>query len=66
MQYLKKLYADPLIDYEYAKIKESYIEPTLDDYLTMQVTACVELLHSGMLRDALSISNEEIEKVKAV
>ena len=63
MQYLKKLYADPLIDYEYAKIKESYIEPTLDDYLTMQVTACVELLHSGMLRDALSISNEEIEKV---
>ena len=63
MQYLKKLYADPLIDYEYAKIKESYIEPTLDDYLTMQVTACVELLHSGMLRDALSVSNEEIEKV---
>ena len=63
MQQLKRQYADPFIEYEYAKIKESYIEPTLDDYLTMQVTACVELLHSGMLRDALSISNEEIEKV---
>ena len=63
MQYLKKLYADPLIDYEYAKMKERYIEPTLKDYLKMQVAACVGFLHSGMLSDALSICNEDIDKV---
>ena len=63
MEQLKRQYADPLIDYEYAKMKERYIEPTLKDYLKMQVAACVEFLHSGMLSEALSISNEEIEKV---
>ena len=63
MQQLKRQYADPFIEYEYAKIKESYIEPTLDDYLKMQVTACIELLHTGMLSDVLSISYKEIQKV---
>ena len=63
MQQLKRQYADPLIDYEYAKMKERYIEPTLKDYLKMQVAACVEFLHSGMLSDALSICNEDIDKV---
>lgn len=63
MQQLRRQYADPLIEYEYAKMKESYIEPTLKDYLKMQVAACVEFLHSGMLSDALSICNEDIDKV---
>ena len=63
MEQLKRQYADPLIDYEYAKMKERYIEPTLKDYLKMQVAACVEFLHSGMLSDALSICNEDIDKV---
>ena len=63
MQQLKRQYADPLIDYEYAKMKERYIEPTLKDYLKMQVAACVEFLHSGMLSEALSICNEDIDKV---
>ena len=63
MEQLKRQYADPLIDYEYAKMKERYIEPTLKDYLKMQVAACVEFLHSGMLSEALSICNEDIDKV---
>ena len=63
MQQMREQYADPFIDYEYAKMKEGYIEPTLNDYLAMQVTACIELLKSGMLNNVLSISNEEIDKV---
>ena len=66
MKQLKRQFADPLIDYEYAKIKGSYIEPTLKDYLKMQVTACVDFLKSGMLSDVLSISNEEIDMVDEV
>ena len=63
MQQMREQYADSLIDYEYAQMKERYIEPTLKDYKKMQVTACIELLKSGMLNNVLSISNEEIDKV---
>ena len=63
MQQMRELYADPFIEYEYAQMKERYIELTLKDYKKMQVTACIELLHSGMLNNVLSISNEEIDEV---
>ena len=63
MQQMREEYADSLIDYEYAQMKERYIELTLKDYKKMQVTACIELLHSGMLNNVLSISNEEIDEV---
>ena len=56
-------YADPDIDYEYEQMKEAYVEPCTEDYLTMQVKACVEFLKSGMLNNVLSISNDDIDKV---
>ena len=63
MQQMKEQYADPDIDYEYEQIKEAYVEPGTNDYLKMQVKACVDFLKSGMLNHVLSISNEEIEEV---
>ena len=63
IQQMKEQYGNPLIVYEYAMMKEAYLEPTLTDYQNMQVTVCMDLLHSGMLNDFLSISNEEVEKV---
>ena len=63
MQQMKAEYADPDIDYEYEQMKEAYIEPSMKDYLKMQVKACMDFLKSGMLNNVLSISNEEIEEV---
>jgi hypothetical protein len=63
MQQMKVAYADPDIDYEYEQMKEAYVELCTEDYLTMQVKACVDFLKSGMLNNVLSISNEEIDKV---
>ena len=63
IQQMKEQYSDPLISYEYAQMKEMYIDPTLEDYLQMQVTTCIDLLHSGILNDVLSIRNEEVEAV---
>ena len=63
IQQMKEQYSDPFIAYEYAQMKEMYIDPTLKDYLQMQVTACMDLLHSGILNDVLSIRNEEVEAV---
>ena len=63
IQQMKEQYSGPLISYEYAQMKEMYIDPTLKDYLQMQVTACIDLLHSGILNDVLSIRNEEVEAV---
>ena len=63
MQQMKEQYADPDIDYEYEQIKEAYVEPSMNDFLKMQVKACVDFLKSGMLNHVLSISNEEIEEV---
>ena len=63
IQQMKEQYSDPFIPYEYAQMKEMYIDPTLKDYLQMQVTACMDLLHSGILNDVLSIRNEEVEAV---
>ena len=63
MQQMKEQYADPDIAYEYEQMKEAYVEPGTNDYLKMQVKACVDFLKSGMLNNVLSISNEEIEAV---
>ena len=63
IQQMKEQYSDPFIPYEYAQMKEMYIDPTLEDYLQMQVTTCMDLLHSGILNDVLSIRNEEVEAV---
>ena len=63
IQQMKEQYSDPFIAYEYAQMKEMYIDPTLKDYLQMQVNACMDLLHSGILNDVLSIRNEEVEAV---
>ena len=63
IQQMKEQYSDPFIPYEYAQMKEMYIDPTLEDYLQMQVTTCIDLLHSGILNDVLSIRNEEVEAV---
>ena len=63
IQQMKEQYSGPLISYEYAQMKEMYIDPTLKDYLQMQVNACMDLLHSGILNDVLSIRNEEVEAV---
>ena len=63
IQQMKEQYSNPFISYEYAQMKEMYIDPTLMDYLQMQVTACIDLLHSGILNDVLSIRNEEVEAV---
>ena len=63
IQQMKEQYSDPLIAYEYAQMKEMYIDPTLKDYLQMQVNACMDLLRSGILNDVLSIRNEEVEAV---
>ena len=63
IQQMKKQYSDPFIAYEYAQMKEMYIDPTLKDYLQMQVTVCMDLLHSGILNDVLSIRNEDVEAV---
>ena len=63
MQQMKEQYVDSGIAYEYEQMKEDYVDPTLKDYLTMQVKACVDFLKSGMLNDILSISNEDAEKV---
>ena len=63
IQQMKEQYSDPLISYEYAQMKEMYIDPTLKDFLQMQMTACMDLLHSGILNDVLSIRNEEVEAV---
>ena len=63
MQQMKEQYTDPSIDYEYEQMKEAYVEPGTNDYLKMQVKACVDFLKSGMLNNVLSISNEEIEAV---
>ena len=60
---MKEQFGNPLIVYEYALMKEGYLEPTLKDYLKMQVKVCMDLLQSGMLNHILSISNEEIEAV---
>ena len=63
IQQMKEQYSDPFIPYEYAQMKEMYIDPTLKDFLQMQMTACMDLLHSGILNDVLSIRNEEVEAV---
>ena len=63
IQQMKEQYSDPFIAYEYAQMKEMYIDPTLKDYLQMQVNACMDILHSGILNDVLSIRNEEVEAV---
>ena len=63
IQQMKEQYSDPFIPYEYAQMKEMYIDPTLKDYLQMQVTTCIDLLRSGILNDVLSIRNEEVEAV---
>ncbi len=63
IQQMKEQYSDPFIAYEYAQMKEMYIDPTLKDFLQMQMTACMDLLHSGILNDVLSIRNEEVEAV---
>jgi hypothetical protein len=63
IQQMKEQYSDPFIAYEYAQMKEMYIDPTLEDYLQMQVTTCIDLLRSGILNDVLSIRNEEVEAV---
>ena len=63
IQQMKEQYSDPFIAYEYAQMKEMYIDPTLKDYLQMQVTTCIDLLRSGILNDVLSIRNEEVEAV---
>ena len=63
MQQMKMTYADPDIEYEYEQMKEAYVEPSMNDFLKMQVKACVDFLKSGMLNHVLSISNEEIEEV---
>ena len=63
MQQMKEQYTDPDIAYEYEQMKEAYVEPGTNDYLKMQVKACVDFLKSGMLNNVLSISNEEIEAV---
>ena len=63
IQQMKEQYSDPFIPYEYAQMKEMYIDPTLEDYLQMQVTTCIDLLRSGILNDVLSIRNEEVEAV---
>ena len=60
---MKEQFGNPLIVYEYALMKEGYLEPTLKDYHKMQVKVCMDLLQSGMLNHILSISNEEIEAV---
>ena len=39
MQQMKEQYADPDIDYEYEQIKEAYVEPSMNDFLKMQVKA---------------------------
>ena len=63
IQQMKEQYSDPFIPYEYAQMKEMYIDPTLKDFLQMQMTTCMDLLHSGILNDVLSIRNEEVEAV---
>ena len=63
MQQMVEQYAEHDIAYEYEQMKDHYIEPALNDYLKMQVKACVEFLKSGMLNDILSISNEDAEDV---
>ena len=63
IQQMKEQYSDPFIAYEYAQMKEMYIDPTLKDFLQMQMTTCMDLLHSGILNDVLSIRNEEVEAV---
>ena len=63
IQQMKEQYSDPLIAYEYAQMKEMYVDPTLEDYLQMQVTTCIDLLRSGILNDVLSIRNKEVEAV---
>ena len=63
IQQMKEQYSDPFIAYEYAQMKEMYVDPTLEDYLQMQVTTCIDLLRSGILNDVLSIRNEEVEAV---
>lgn len=63
MQQMKEQYADHEIAYDYEQMKDDYVDPTLKDYLKMQVKACVDFLKSGMLNNVLSISNEEIEAV---
>lgn len=66
MQQMKGRYADPDIAYEYEQMKDDYVDPTLKDYLKMQVKACVDFLKSGMLNDILSLSNEDIDEVDEV
>ena len=63
IQQMKEQYSDPFISYEYAQMKEMYVDPTLEDYLQMQVTTCIDLLRSGILNDVLLIRNEEVEAV---
>ena len=63
IQQMKEQYSDPFIAYEYAQMKEMYVDPTLEDYLQMQVTTCIDLLRSGILNDVLSIRNKEVEAV---
>lgn len=63
MQQMGEQYAEHDVAYEYEQMKDHYIEPALNDYLKMQVKACVEFLKSGMLNDILSISNEDAEDV---
>lgn len=63
MQQMKEQYADSGIAYEYEQMKEDYVDPTLKDYLKMQVKACMDFLKSGMLNDILSISNEDTDEV---
>ena len=63
IQQMKEQYSDAFIPYEYAQMKEMYIDPTLKDFLQMQMTTCIDLLHSGILNDVLSIRNEEVEAV---
>ena len=63
MQQMGEQYAEHDVAYEYEQMKDHYVEPSLNDYLKMQVKACVEFLKSGMLNDILSISNEDAEEV---
>ena len=63
MQQMGEQYAEHDVAYEYEQMKDHYVEPSLNDYLKMQVKACVEFLKSGMLNDILSISNEDAEDV---
>ena len=45
-------------------MKEEYPEMNLGVYYGMQVQACLEFLKSGALRDAVGLSNANMEEVE--